>query len=67
MAKRASPVGEIVATEDWRTTEKFEEVAVPAAEGHVVVARPRSTTLSARHQVENRWYMLTQATVARAA
>jgi len=32
------------------------------AEGHVTVARPRSTTPSARHQVENRWNMLLQAT-----
>ena len=32
-------------------------VPARAAEGHVTVARQRSTTLSARHQVENRWNM----------
>ena len=30
--------------------------------GHVTVATPRSTTLSARHQVEGRWSILSQAT-----
>jgi hypothetical protein len=34
------------------------DVEASAAEGHVTVARPRSTTPSARHQVENRWNML---------
>jgi hypothetical protein len=33
-----------------------------AAEGHVTVARLSSTTTSARHQVENRWNMLSKAT-----
>jgi len=32
------------------------------AEGHVTVARLRSTTPSARHQVENRWNMIPKAT-----
>ena len=31
-----------------------------AAVGHAIVARQRSTTLSARHQVENRWNMRSQ-------
>ena len=59
---RARPLGERATHAPWCDT--LNDVVVPAcaAEGHVTVARPRSTTLSARHQVENRWNMLLQAT-----
>ncbi len=56
------PAADIVATASWEITENAGVAAACAAEGHVSVARPRSTTLSARHQVENWWNMLTQAT-----
>ncbi len=46
----------------WCRRVKEGVVEACAAEGHVTVARLRSTTLSARHQVENRWNMLLQAT-----
>ena len=53
--KWAVPTLEIVASEFWATTVKRGVVLAHEAEGHVTVARLRSTTLSARHQVVNRW------------
>ncbi len=61
----AVPDDDITAVASWCSTVKTGVVAALEAEGHVIVARPRSTTLSARHQVEKRWNMQTQATVAR--
>jgi len=63
---RADPAGDKVTDASWCST--LNEVVVPAcaAEGHVTAARLSSTTLSARHQVENRWNMLLQATCAHA-
>ena len=59
---RASPLGDRDVKADWCTTVNEGVVPACAAEGHVTVARLRSTTLSARHQVGNRWNMLLQAT-----
>ena len=62
---RAAPRDEMTATTSWWTIENETVVEACAAEGHVTVARLSSTTKSARHQVENRWNMHSQATVAR--
>jgi hypothetical protein len=59
---RAVPRLESVAQASWCKTPKDDVVPACAAEGHVTVARLRSTTLSARHQVGNRWNMRLQAT-----
>ena len=56
------PRDERTAKESWCTSAKVAVGVACAAEGHVTVARLRSTTLSARHQVGNRWDMLLQAT-----
>jgi hypothetical protein len=51
------PTDDIVVTGScWRTV-IVAVVEANEAEGHVTVARLRSTTTSARHQVENRWCM----------
>jgi hypothetical protein len=62
----ATPRLESNAKGPWWTTVNPGVVLALAAEGHVTVARLRSTTLSARHQVGNRWTMQLQATVATA-
>jgi hypothetical protein len=62
MAKCEVPLDETVATGSWCTIVKEGVASARAAVGHAIVARQRSTTLSARHQVENRWNMLQQAT-----
>jgi hypothetical protein len=62
MAKCEVPLAETVATASWWRSVKEGVVAACAAVGHAIVARQRSTTLSARHQVENRWNMLSQST-----
>ena len=62
VAKRPVPLDERVARALWWTTVNCGVVPARAAEGHVTVARLRSTTLSARHQVVNRWDMPSQAT-----
>jgi hypothetical protein len=54
----ATPVADSVAVASWWMMVKDGEGAAHEAEGHVTVARPRSTTPSARHQVESRWNML---------
>jgi hypothetical protein len=53
--KRALPLAERVATGVWWTMANCGVVSAHEAEGHVTVARLRSTTPSARHQVVNRW------------
>ena len=53
--KRAAPLVERVATGVWWAMTNCGVVSAHEAEGHVTVARLRSTTLSARHQVVNRW------------
>jgi hypothetical protein len=63
--KRDVPLVDTVAEAFWWRMVNDGVVAACAAEGHVTVARLRSTTLSARHQVENRWNMLLQATFGR--
>ena len=65
VTKCVVPRAERVASAFWWTTLKCGVVLAPEAEGHVTVARLRSTTLSARHQVVNRWDMLLQATFVR--
>jgi hypothetical protein len=62
VAKCKMPCGERFASASWCTTVKPGVVSAHEAEGHVTVARLRSTTLSARHQVVNRWDMQVQAT-----
>ena len=52
---RAPPLGARVATGLWWAMTNRGVVSAHEAEGHVTVARLRSTTLSARHQVVNRW------------
>jgi hypothetical protein len=56
------PLVEMVATASWWSSVKEGVVPARATVGHAIVARQRSTTLSARHQVENRWNMLQQRT-----
>jgi hypothetical protein len=53
--KRAEPLVVRVATGLWWAMRNCGVVPAHEAEGHVTVARLRSTTLSARHQVVNRW------------
>jgi hypothetical protein len=64
---RAVPRDERVTHASWCRTLNDVVVRACAAEGHVTVARQRSTTLSARHQVVNRWNMLLQATCGHVA
>jgi hypothetical protein len=54
-----------VATGSWWSSVKKGVVSACAAVGHAIVARQRSTTLSARHQVENRWNIHRKATCVR--
>jgi len=56
------PLDETVATASWCSKVKEAVASARATVGHAIVARQRSTTLSARHQVENRWNMLSQRT-----
>jgi len=58
--KCAVPLEVTIATASWWSSVKVGVVPARAAAGHAIVARQRSTTLSARHQVENRWNMLAQ-------
>ena len=53
--KCADPLLESEATLSWWTTLNTGVARACVAEGHATAARLRSTTLSARHQVENRW------------
>jgi hypothetical protein len=62
VAKRAELREDSCTTGFWCTKENEGVDSACAAEGHVTAARLRSTTLSARHQVENRWNILVQAT-----
>ena len=64
-AKCEVPLAVTVATASWCRSVKEGVVPARAAVGHAIVARQRSTTLSARHQVVNRWDMLLQATFVR--
>jgi hypothetical protein len=64
-AKCEVPLAVTVATASWCRSVKEGVVPARAAVGHAIVARQRSTTLSARHQVENRWNMLSQSTFVR--
>jgi hypothetical protein len=58
-------LAETLATASWCKSVKEGVVPALAAVGHAIVARQRSTTLSARHQVENRWNIHPQATFVR--
>ena len=53
--KCADPLLESEATLSWWTTLNTGVARACVAEGHATAARLRSTTQSARHQVENRW------------
>jgi hypothetical protein len=64
-AKCEVPLAVTVATASWCRSVKEGVAAARAAVGHAIVARQRSTTLSARHQVENRWNMQAQDTFVR--